>query len=111
MFNGTHSYLADGHTTEWLRNLERVREILPSSAVLYLGHGDSGDRNLLDAQASYVKSYRNAVRELSEGRAKMSDAAQSELSRRMESLVVGGKLSFIIGLSANAVASELGGGD
>jgi len=57
-----------------------------------------------------VKSYRNAVRELSEGRAKLSNAAQSELSRRMESLVVGGKLSFMIGLSANAVAAELADG-
>jgi hypothetical protein len=111
VFNGTHSYLVDGHTTEWLRNLERVRGILPASSVLYPGHGASGDRYLLDAQAGYVKSYRDAVHELSEGRAKLSDAAQSELSRRMESLVVGGKLSFMIGLSANAVAAELAASD
>jgi glyoxylase-like metal-dependent hydrolase (beta-lactamase superfamily II) len=107
VFNGTHSYLADGHTTEWLRNLERVRSLIPTGATLYPGHGDPGDLSLLDAQAKYLNFFRAAVRELSGGRSALTDSEQSELVRRMESLVPGGKLSFMIGLSASKVAAEL----
>jgi glyoxylase-like metal-dependent hydrolase (beta-lactamase superfamily II) len=110
VFNGTHSYLADGHTTEWLRNLERVRSLLSGSVTLYPGHGNSGDRKLLDAQATYLSSFREAVQELSEGRTTLSETAQSELTRRMEPFVTGGKLSFMVSLSANAVAAELAAG-
>jgi len=107
VFHGTHSYMADGHTTEWLRNLDFVRPLVPAGAPLYPGHGDPGDVSLLDAQASYLKFFRDAVRELSRGRTTLSDSEQSELVSQMEARVPGAKLSFMIGLSANVVAAEL----
>jgi len=107
VFNGTHSYMADGHTTECLRNLKRAEAMVPAGAMIYPGHGNSGGRSLLDIQIWYLKAYRDAVRELSHGNDVLSDSALSELARRMEPLVPGGKLSFMIGLSANAVAVEL----
>jgi glyoxylase-like metal-dependent hydrolase (beta-lactamase superfamily II) len=54
-FNRTHPCMADGHATEWLANLERVRALVPPRAVLYPGHGDPGDVSLLDAQVHYLK--------------------------------------------------------
>src|SRR5215813_1653747 len=107
VFNGTHSYLADGHTTEWLRNLERVRSLAPPRAILYPGHGEPGGLNLLDAQASYLNSFRDTVREVSGGRATLTDSELAVLTRRIEALVPSGKLSFMVGLSANVVADEL----
>lgn len=107
VFNGTHSYLADGHTKDWLRNLERVRALIPAGAVLYPGHGEAGDQRLLDAQITYLNSFRDAVRDLRQGRTSLTDAECFELVRRMEEIVPGGRLSFMIGLSADAVAAEL----
>jgi glyoxylase-like metal-dependent hydrolase (beta-lactamase superfamily II) len=107
VFNKMHSYLADGHTTEWLRNIERVRSLASPGAILYPGHGDPGNADLLDAQADYLKYFRNAVRHLSAGRDFLNDSQRSELVHTMEAMVPGGKLSFMIDLSANAVAAEL----
>lgn len=107
VFNGTHSYLADCHTTEWLRNLERARSLVPRGATLYPGHGDHGDVSLLDTQAHYLNSFRSAIRQISAGRTTLTDSELKELSRRMESAVPSGRLAFMIGLSANAVAAEL----
>jgi glyoxylase-like metal-dependent hydrolase (beta-lactamase superfamily II) len=110
VFNGTHSYLADGHTTEWLHNLERVRSLVPHGATLYPGHGDHGGIDLLDAQARYLNSFRSAIRQISGGRMALTDSELKELSRRIEWEVPSGKLAFMISLSANAVASELADG-
>jgi glyoxylase-like metal-dependent hydrolase (beta-lactamase superfamily II) len=92
VFNGTHSYLADGHSTDWLHNLERARSLVPKEAILYPGHGDPGGVELLQTQAAYVNSYREAVRELSQGRATTTEAERSELEGRMKALVPSGKL-------------------
>jgi glyoxylase-like metal-dependent hydrolase (beta-lactamase superfamily II) len=110
VFNGSHSYLADGHTTEWLHNLERVRSLVPRGATLYPGHGDQGGLSLLDTQARYLNSFRSAIRQISGGCTALTDSELKELSRRVESEVPSGKLAFMIGLSANAVASELANG-
>jgi glyoxylase-like metal-dependent hydrolase (beta-lactamase superfamily II) len=107
VFNGTHSYLADGHTTEWLNNLERVRSLVPGDATLYPGHGDHGSIGLLDTQARYLHSFRSAIQQISGGRTALTDSELKELSRRIELEVPSGKLAFMIALSANAVASEL----
>ena len=38
-FNGTHAYLADGHTDAWLRAIDRAEESFAGVRTLYVGHG------------------------------------------------------------------------
>ena len=38
-FNGTHAYLADGHTHAWLRAIDRAEDTLAGVRTLYVGHG------------------------------------------------------------------------
>ena len=38
-FNGTHAYLADGHTDAWLRALDRAEEAFAGIRTLFVGHG------------------------------------------------------------------------
>ena len=38
-FNGTHAYLADGHTDAWLGAIDRAEEALAGVRTLYVGHG------------------------------------------------------------------------
>ena len=40
-FNGTHAYLADGHTDAWLAAIDRAEEALAGVRTLYVGHGAS----------------------------------------------------------------------
>ena len=107
VFNGTHSYLADGHTGEWLNNLVRIRSLLPDTTLIYPGHGDPGDVKLFDTQEAYLRAYRQAVAELSRGRATLTDAQKNDVVARMKRFLPVEKLAFMIELGAGAVAAEL----
>jgi glyoxylase-like metal-dependent hydrolase (beta-lactamase superfamily II) len=109
VFEGTHSYLADGYLEEWLANLTRARALLGGFSTIHPGHGRSGSLDLLEAQRRYLEAYREAVRELSGGAPFLTDGEKAELSERMERFAPGAKLGFLVGLSADAVARELAG--
>ena len=46
VFNGTHSYIADNHLSDWLVNIERARKLLADADTIYPGHGDAGSLEL-----------------------------------------------------------------
>jgi glyoxylase-like metal-dependent hydrolase (beta-lactamase superfamily II) len=106
-FNGTHVYLADGDVLAWLANLERVRPPLADVMVLYPGHGPSGTLSLLDAQRDYLLAYCAAVSEIANGSSTLSEEGKTMLAARMDRVRPGAALGFMIGLSADAVATEL----
>lgn len=108
VFNGTHSYLADGKILAWLANIERVRPLLANTPI-YPGHGPAGATELLDRQRDYLLAYCGVVRELAAGQPELPDGATATLEARVERLRPGAPLGFMIGLSAGAVASELAG--
>ena len=56
-YNGMHAYLADGRTKEWLAALDRLATDLDDDAVLYVGHGEPGGKELLRAQRQYVETF------------------------------------------------------
>jgi glyoxylase-like metal-dependent hydrolase (beta-lactamase superfamily II) len=60
-YNNMHAYLADGTWLEWLKLLERLENDLPANAVLYVGHGEPGDKTLIAAQRRYVAAFADAV--------------------------------------------------
>jgi glyoxylase-like metal-dependent hydrolase (beta-lactamase superfamily II) len=111
VFEGMHSYVADGQLAEWCENLTRARTLLADVATLYPGHGRSGGLALLEQERRYLEEYRRAVRELARGRRSLTDAEKSALTSRMRAFLPGGGLEFLVGLSADAVASELAGAD
>jgi glyoxylase-like metal-dependent hydrolase (beta-lactamase superfamily II) len=107
VFEGTHSYLADGQLAEWFANLTRVRALLTGISTIYPGHGRSGSLQLLDAQRRYLEAYRAAVRELAGGTPSLTEEQKKELADRMERFAPGAGLGFLVGLGADAVAREL----
>jgi glyoxylase-like metal-dependent hydrolase (beta-lactamase superfamily II) len=109
VFNGTHVYAADDHVLAWLANLERARALLAGVATLYPGHGAPGGPELLDAQRDYLLAYCRAVKELAGGQPALSVEAKELLVARMQALRPGAGLTFMIALSADAVAAELAG--
>lgn len=106
VFDGTHSYIADGHSGEWLVNLDRAEKLL-RGATLYPGHGTPGTLTLLQKQRDYLLTYRATVQRLAKGKSSLTDAEKAELTQAMERYAQGAGLSFLIAHSADAVAAEL----
>jgi glyoxylase-like metal-dependent hydrolase (beta-lactamase superfamily II) len=108
-FHRTHPYTADGHTGAWLVALDRLAEELERSGVRRLlpGHGAATGPGLLAEQRRYLLFYREVVRRLADGAAKLDDAAKSELEAIMRRFLPDAPLTWMIGLGADAVAAEL----
>lgn len=107
VFNGAHSYLADGHIDEWLANLDRLERELSGVAQIYPGHGAAGGPELFAVERDYLRTYRDTVRELAHGETKLDDAAKAELVRRMKVKLPTDKLEFMIAFGADPVAAEI----
>ena len=106
-FHGTHPYTADGHSTEWLRALEQISIDLSDVKVLYPGHGDPTGPGFLAEQRRYLLYYREVVHRLSQGESTLSEAALTHLDAAMQAFLPDAPLTWMVGLGANAVASEL----
>jgi glyoxylase-like metal-dependent hydrolase (beta-lactamase superfamily II) len=107
VFNGTHSYIADNHLSDWLVNIERARKLLADADRIYPGHGDAGSLELFDAQKTYLQEYSDAIRKIANGRTTLTEGEKQQLTTIMEQFLQGNRLSFLIALSADAVAAEL----
>ncbi len=110
VLNHVHAYVTDGHTTAWLRNIDRLEKELRGVDELYPGHGDSGGVELLDWERNYLTEYRAAIRGLAVGRSSLTDEQKKELVTRMTSFLPNQKLAFLISLGADSVAAEFAAG-
>ena len=110
-FHGTHPYTADGHSAQWLAVLDMLAGDLASVATLYPGHGDPAGPGVLAEQRRYLLYYREVVRRLSGGQAKLPPSARAELEAAMQAFLPGAPLTWMIGLGADAVAGEQAAAD
>jgi len=110
-FHGTHPYTADGHSAQWLAVLDMLAGDLASVATLYPGHGDPAGPGVLAEQRRYLLYYREVVRRLSGGQAELPPSARAELAAAMQAFLPGAPLTWMIGLGADAVASEQAAAD
>jgi glyoxylase-like metal-dependent hydrolase (beta-lactamase superfamily II) len=109
-FNGTHSYVADGHLLAWLANLSIVERLCARMAVAFPGHGPAAAPvELIAAQRSYLLALAGHVKELAEGRTELSAEKKTELERRMVDHLPSGGLRFLIAMNADPIARELNG--
>jgi hypothetical protein len=77
IYNDIHSYFADNHIQDWLKNLDKVRGLLSDASTIYPGHGKPGNIELLESQKKYLSAYREAVKELSNN-GKLTDEAKND---------------------------------
>jgi glyoxylase-like metal-dependent hydrolase (beta-lactamase superfamily II) len=109
-FNGTHSYVADGHLLAWLANLSRLERLCAGMGIVFPGHGAAAaPAQLIGAQREYLLTLAAHVKELAAGRAELSAEAKVELERRMIEYLPKAGLTFLIAMNADPVARELNG--
>jgi glyoxylase-like metal-dependent hydrolase (beta-lactamase superfamily II) len=106
-FNGTHAYLADGHTDAWLAALDRAEEALGGVRTLYVGHGPPTVPAVLADQRRYLLMAREAIGRVAAGRAQLSEDEANRVVGLMERYLPGAPLSWLVGAGASAVAAEL----
>jgi glyoxylase-like metal-dependent hydrolase (beta-lactamase superfamily II) len=107
LFSGTHAYVSDGHTGEWLAVLDRLARELPADSTLYPGHGAPGGRELIARQQGYLGALRAEIKKLSPDGAALDDAAKQQLVATMQRHEPSDALVFLVGLGADAVAAEV----
>ena len=106
-FNGTHAYLADGHTGAWLHAIDRAEEALAGVRTLYVGHGPCLVPSVLADQRRYLLMVREAIARVASGRAELSENEVNRVVSLMERYLPGAPLSWLVGAGAAAVAAEL----
>jgi glyoxylase-like metal-dependent hydrolase (beta-lactamase superfamily II) len=106
-FNGTHAYLADGHTDPWLRALDRAEESLAGVPTLYLGHGHAATPAVFADQRRYLLMARETIARAAGGRAELSEDKAKEVASLMQLYLPGASLGWLVEAGSPAVAVEL----
>ena len=105
IYDHKHCYLADGFHEQWLANIEALRERFPADVVFHVGHGGPVGRDAFAWQRTYVETFLEAI----EG-AGWSDPARAHTTvvARMKDLLPTDELQFLMELSIEPVAAQLG---
>lgn len=104
-YNRMHCYLADGHWENWLAHLDALVTDLTADVTLLPGHGDGAGRELLDWQRGYIECFVGAVRA---GGWSDHERAKQEVVDAMASYLEADDLRFLMELSVEPVAAQLG---
>jgi glyoxylase-like metal-dependent hydrolase (beta-lactamase superfamily II) len=111
VFNGTHSYVADGHLLAWLANLARLEALCDRMDAVFPGHGPAGaPKGLFAQQREYLLTLASHVKELARDRTRLEEDEKKEIERRMTSRYPKAGLTFLISMNVDPIARELNGG-
>lgn len=105
VYDHMHCFLGDGFFREWLANIDKLSARFPDDAVLYIGHGGPVDASAWDWQRGYIETFVGAVES-----ADWSDPERAEAAvvDAMHAYLPAAELSFLMELSVEPVAAQLG---
>jgi glyoxylase-like metal-dependent hydrolase (beta-lactamase superfamily II) len=105
IYDHMHCFLGDGFFREWLANIDKLSARFPADAVFYIGHGGPVDAGAWEWQRGYIETFVGAVES-----ADWSDpgAAKAAVVDAMHAYLPAEELSFLMELSVEPVAAELG---
>ena len=105
IYDRKHCFLADGFHQEWLANIETLRERFPRDAVFYIGHGGPVGPADWDWQRTYIETFLAAVQAADWS---SPEHAQAEVVAELKRFLPTEELSFLMELSVEPVAAQLG---
>jgi glyoxylase-like metal-dependent hydrolase (beta-lactamase superfamily II) len=107
LYKGNHTYMNDGSILRWIANLERYSSMLKEFKTYYVGHGEVCDFQDIQRQKEYLLRYCENVLKATNGTAIFTQDTKQEFEKAMVKLYPDYGCQFMIGLSADKVASEL----
>jgi len=111
IFNGTHSYVADGYLLAWLANLSVLERLCEGMDMVFPGHGaPAAPQQLIANQREYLLTLSSHVKELAQGRKALRDEEKKEIEKRMIARYPNAGLSFLITMNVDPIARELAQG-
>jgi glyoxylase-like metal-dependent hydrolase (beta-lactamase superfamily II) len=105
IYDHKHCFLADGFWEQWLANIEKLRARFPSDAVFHVGHGGPVGPDAFDWQRSYIETFLDAV---SSADWSNQEHAHATVVARMKEYLPSDELQFLMELSIEPVAAQLG---
>jgi glyoxylase-like metal-dependent hydrolase (beta-lactamase superfamily II) len=105
IYDHKHCFLADGFHEQWLENIEILRDRFPSDAVFHIGHGGPASPADWDWQRSYIETFLDAVEAADWSR---PEQAHTEIVAEMKRFLPTDELLFLMELSIEPVATQLG---
>jgi glyoxylase-like metal-dependent hydrolase (beta-lactamase superfamily II) len=105
IYDRRHCFLADGFYVEWLANIETLRARFPRDAVYYIGHGGPVGREMWEWQRRYIELFVDGV---SGADWTEPERAKSAVVNRMKEYEPTDELQFLMELSIEPVAAQLG---
>lgn len=107
VMNGVHAYTAEGHTGRWIESLSRLTDRLDVATLIYPGHGEPGDLELLEEQCDYLEMYRAELFRLTDGQPTLDADDVDELKASMSRFAGHDKMIHWVADGAIPVASEI----
>jgi glyoxylase-like metal-dependent hydrolase (beta-lactamase superfamily II) len=105
IYDHKHCFLADGFWEQWLANVEKLRARFPSDAVFHVGHGGPVGPDAFDWQRRYIETFLDAV---SSADWSNQEHAHAAVVARMKEYLPSDELQFLMELSIEPVAAQLG---
>jgi glyoxylase-like metal-dependent hydrolase (beta-lactamase superfamily II) len=105
IYDHKHCYFADGFHQQWLANIETLRHRFSSDAVFHIGHGGPVGPADWDWQRSYIETFLAAVEAADWSE---REEAKAEVIAAMKRFLPTEELSFLMELSVEPVAAQLG---
>jgi glyoxylase-like metal-dependent hydrolase (beta-lactamase superfamily II) len=105
IYDHKHCYLADGYHQQWLANIDMLRTRFPADAVFHIGHGGPAGAKEFDWQRRYIETFLAALRAADWSK---PDQARAAVVARMKEYLSSDELQFLMELSIEPVAAQLG---
>jgi glyoxylase-like metal-dependent hydrolase (beta-lactamase superfamily II) len=105
IYDHRHCYLADGFYREWLDNIATLHDRFPTDAVFHIGHGGPVGQGDWDWQRRYIETFLEALRAADWS---APNEAHSAVVAQMKRFLPSDELQFLMELSIEPVATQLG---
>ena len=94
--NHMHCFFRDGHTSEWLKILERLNREFDHKAVLYTAHGDPAGTEMTFWHKGYIEAFVNALKSALGQRDSLSEPEKEALVAKMQNYLPNDKTLFLL---------------
>jgi glyoxylase-like metal-dependent hydrolase (beta-lactamase superfamily II) len=116
--NRMHPFLAEGRSSEWIKQIEYIMQNYSDAKILFPGHGQSGSaKSLLDEQLNYINTFRSLVEQqqmqsaTEVGGGNITEEGKTRIKNELQSLypnyIPVATLSNMLDINIDAVAKEI----